>query len=77
LIRDIHRDQSKRALAAGLISFAKESHITIIAEGIERAAEANALIELGVEDGQGYYLGRPGPLPLASKATTHTDAPAE
>jgi EAL domain-containing protein (putative c-di-GMP-specific phosphodiesterase class I)/CheY-like chemotaxis protein len=67
LIRDIHRDRSKRALAAGLISFAHESNATIIAEGIERAAEANTLIELGVEEGQGYYLGRPGPLPIGSR----------
>jgi EAL domain-containing protein (putative c-di-GMP-specific phosphodiesterase class I)/DNA-binding NarL/FixJ family response regulator len=64
LIRDIHRDRSKRALAAGLISFAHESDVTIVAEGIERAAEARTLMELGVEEGQGYYLGRPGPLPL-------------
>jgi EAL domain-containing protein (putative c-di-GMP-specific phosphodiesterase class I) len=66
LIRDIHRDQSKRALAAGLISFAHEIDVTIVAEGIERAAEAKTLIELGVNEGQGYYLGRPGPLPLGS-----------
>ncbi|HEY4348956.1 MAG TPA: EAL domain-containing protein [Gaiellaceae bacterium] len=66
LIRDIHLDQTKRALAAGLISFARESNVTIVAEGIERAAEANTLIDLGVDEGQGYYLGRPGPLPLGS-----------
>ncbi len=64
LIRDIHLDVSKRALAAGLISFARESGATVIAEGIERSAEATALIDLGVDIGQGYYLGRPGPLPL-------------
>jgi EAL domain-containing protein (putative c-di-GMP-specific phosphodiesterase class I)/DNA-binding NarL/FixJ family response regulator len=68
LIRDIHRDQSKQALAASLISFARESGATIIAEGIERAAEARTLVELGVPHGQGYYLGRPGPLPLTTGA---------
>ncbi|HWE82056.1 MAG TPA: EAL domain-containing protein [Gaiellaceae bacterium] len=67
LIRDIHRDQSKRALAAGMISFAREIDVTIVAEGIERAAEAKTLIELGVNEGQGYYLGRPGPLPLGDQ----------
>jgi EAL domain-containing protein (putative c-di-GMP-specific phosphodiesterase class I)/DNA-binding NarL/FixJ family response regulator len=67
LIRDIHRDQSKRALAAGLISFAHESQTTIIAEGIERAAEAKTLVDLGVEEAQGYYFGRPGPLPLGRR----------
>ena len=64
LIRDIHRDPAKRVLAAGLISFAHASQVTIIAEGIERAAEAKVLVELDADQGQGYYLGRPGPLPL-------------
>lgn len=71
LIRDIHRDQSKRALASGLISFARESETTIIAEGVEHAAEAQTLVTLGVEEAQGYYFGRPGPLPLH-----RTDVPA-
>ena len=69
LIRDIHSDQSKQALAAGLISFAHESRTTIVAEGIERAAEARMLITLGAEQAQGYYFGRPGPLPLHRKGS--------
>jgi EAL domain-containing protein (putative c-di-GMP-specific phosphodiesterase class I) len=64
LIRNIQNDRSKQALAAGLISFADKSGATIIAEGIERAAEARTLIALGVRHGQGYYLGRPGSLPF-------------
>ena len=61
LIRDIHRDRSKQALAAGLISFAEKSGASIMAEGIEQAAEVQALVELGVCCGQGYFLGKPGP----------------
>ncbi len=64
LIRDIHRDRSKQALAAGLISFADKSGASIVAEGIERAVEARALVELGVGYGQGNFLGPPGPLQL-------------
>ncbi len=64
LIRDIDHDQSKQALAAGLISFAHESQASIVAEGIEHAAEARTLIDLGVEKAQGFYFGHPGPLPL-------------
>ena len=67
LIRDIHRDRSKQALAAGLISFADKSGASIVAEGIECSAEAKALVELGVGHGQGYFLGRPSPLPLRSR----------
>jgi EAL domain-containing protein (putative c-di-GMP-specific phosphodiesterase class I) len=66
LIDQIDRDRSKQALAAGLISFADKSGATIIAEGIERAAEVKTLVDLGVSYGQGYYLARPGPLSGAS-----------
>ncbi len=69
LIRDIDRDRSKQALAAGLISFAQKSGATVIAEGIERAPEVNTLVQLGVDYGQGYFLGRPAPLPLSRVAT--------
>ena len=64
LIDKIHSDRSKQALAAGLISFAEKSGTTIVAEGIERAADLEVLVELGASFGQGYYLARPGPLPL-------------
>jgi EAL domain-containing protein (putative c-di-GMP-specific phosphodiesterase class I) len=37
--------------------------IGIVAEGIETLAELETLGQLGVLSGQGYLLGRPGPLP--------------
>ncbi len=69
LISNIDGDQSKQALAAGLISFADKCGAIIVAEGIERAAEVETLVELGVSYGQGYLLGRPGPLPLQPTPT--------
>ena len=41
----------------------------VIAEGVETADELRVLRELGVEWVQGYYFGRPGPLPAAVTAT--------
>ena len=73
LVRDIHRDQAKRALAVGLISFARESNATIIAEGVETAEEASTLEELGVRHAQGYLFGYPGPLPL-DEVRLHAEA---
>jgi EAL domain-containing protein (putative c-di-GMP-specific phosphodiesterase class I)/DNA-binding NarL/FixJ family response regulator len=64
LIDGIEGDRSRQALAAGLISFADKIEATIIAEGIERSAEVDALRELGVDYGQGFFLAKPGPLPL-------------
>jgi EAL domain-containing protein (putative c-di-GMP-specific phosphodiesterase class I)/DNA-binding NarL/FixJ family response regulator len=64
LISGIESDRSRQALAAGLISFAERIDATIIAEGIEQTAEVDMLTSLGVGDGQGFLLARPGPLPL-------------
>ena len=62
ITRDIDSDRAKRALASALISFAEEMEMTIVAEGIETAEELDALIELGVTIGQGFYLAEPGPI---------------
>jgi len=63
LTRGIDTDRPRRALATALIAFASEVGALVIAEGIETAAEATALRDLGVVYGQGYYLAKPGPLP--------------
>jgi EAL domain-containing protein (putative c-di-GMP-specific phosphodiesterase class I)/CheY-like chemotaxis protein len=68
LIAGIEADRSQQALAAGLISFAEGIGATIIAEGVENDGELFALRGLGVALGQGYFLGRPEPLPLAREA---------
>jgi EAL domain-containing protein (putative c-di-GMP-specific phosphodiesterase class I) len=45
-----------------LISFATELGATVVAEGIQSRQELKALRDLGVRYGQGFYLGRPGPI---------------
>jgi len=67
LTRDIHAVRSQRALTAALVAFGVETGACIVAEGIETAEELDTLRDLGVEYGQGYYLGRPGPLPAELK----------
>jgi EAL domain-containing protein (putative c-di-GMP-specific phosphodiesterase class I)/putative methionine-R-sulfoxide reductase with GAF domain len=66
LDRSITRNIDKRArhqsLAAALLTFASGTSASIVAEGIETADELATLKRLGVPYGQGYYLGRPGPL---------------
>jgi EAL domain-containing protein (putative c-di-GMP-specific phosphodiesterase class I) len=44
---------------AGLAYFAGRSGQRLIAEGVERQEEADALIGIGVEFAQGYLFGRP------------------
>lgn len=64
LTRDVDTDPARRALAAALITFAGEIGAAVVAEGVETAGELTALRELRVDAVQGYYLGRPQPLPL-------------
>jgi EAL domain-containing protein (putative c-di-GMP-specific phosphodiesterase class I) len=66
LTRGIERDAVKRALAAALVSFARQVGACLIAEGVETAAELDVLGELGVQCAQGFYLGKPLPLPARS-----------
>lgn len=63
LTRDIDRDRAKQALALATVEFAAKAGVDIIAEGVETAAEAGMLKEIGVRFGQGFHFGRPGPLP--------------
>ncbi len=59
LVRHIHTDPIKREIIASLESIGKRIGATLVAEGIEVEAERRTLVELGVEYGQGYLLGRP------------------
>ncbi|MGY6552960.1 MAG: sensor domain-containing phosphodiesterase [Wenzhouxiangella sp.] len=68
LTRDVDTDPARRALAAALMHYARETGCQILAEGIETDAELNTLKQLGVGKGQGYRLGRPVPVDEAIAA---------
>lgn len=59
LVRAIDADPGRRALAAALTGFARETGCEVVAEGVETEAELAVLRGLGVKAGQGYLLGRP------------------
>ncbi|MDQ0755394.1 EAL domain-containing protein [Arthrobacter sp. B3I4] len=61
LIQDVDRDEAKRALISMLGTFASHVDAWILAEGVERVGELDALVSLGVPLVQGYYLARPAP----------------
>jgi EAL domain-containing protein (putative c-di-GMP-specific phosphodiesterase class I)/DNA-binding response OmpR family regulator len=61
LVRGIDADDLRQALAAGLQYFADRSGCGLIAEGVESAAEADALQRMGIAFGQGFLFGRPEP----------------
>ena len=59
LIEGIDRDRYKINLIKFFIHFARLSGVKVIAEGIETQEELGTLISLGVDHGQGFYLGKP------------------
>ncbi len=64
-------DRSRRALAAALCGFARETGCGIVAEGVETQAELDAVRTLGIGRAQGYHLGRPMNFQDAKACTAH------
>jgi diguanylate cyclase (GGDEF)-like protein len=59
LVEGIHNDGAKTALVEFFVMFARRVGAGILTEGIETVDELRALVNLGVNYGQGYLLGRP------------------
>lgn len=70
LTTGIDLDPVRRAMAAALVGFATETGARVIAEGIETYSELCTVRDLGIEFGQGYFLGRPGPLSAVRATST-------
>lgn len=68
LTRGIDQDLRRQTLVSAIQTFASGTNATIIVEGVETERELKALAGLGIEYGQGYYLGRPAPLEQALPA---------
>ena len=64
LVIGLTLDPRKSNLVANLVDSAKKSEIQVIAEGVEDAQTAEALVSLGVDYLQGYHLGYPEDAPV-------------
>ena len=60
--RDIEAVERDRALIRAVTASAGALGVTTIAEFVESQATADLLLELGVDCGQGFHFGRPGPV---------------
>ena len=65
LVVDLHPRDPRFALVGSLIAYAHALEIEVVAEGIETAAELEAVRALGADYAQGYLLGRPQRRPEA------------
>lgn len=68
LSRDIEFDRARRSMVEAITGFAHQMRSRVVAEGIETPEQIEAFIELGVDFGQGYVLGKPTPLPKKPEA---------
>jgi EAL domain-containing protein (putative c-di-GMP-specific phosphodiesterase class I) len=62
-VTGVAEDPVRRSLIERLVSFSDEVGMSVIAEGVESQADLDALRTLYVPYGQGFHLGRPGPIP--------------
>ncbi|MGY1735864.1 EAL domain-containing protein [Geodermatophilus sp. SYSU D00684] len=61
IVSGLDTDPVLSTLVGSLVTFGHGCGVTLVAEGIETAEEASRLRDLGVDLGQGWYYGRPGP----------------
>lgn len=58
-IRNMLQDKTSQELVKSIIALGTNMNMKIIAEGVEHAEEAQALLDMGCERAQGYYFSRP------------------
>ena len=76
IVDGVSTDSVLATLVRSLVDFGRGCGARVVAEGIETVEDAEALLALGVDYGQGWHYGRPGPpealspyLPAASASS--------
>jgi EAL domain-containing protein (putative c-di-GMP-specific phosphodiesterase class I) len=64
LVRDVHTDPYRQLHLAKLVDECQALGATVVAEGVETAAELDAVIAAGTDYAQGYLFGRPSFPPI-------------
>lgn len=61
LVQGVHRDAIRRSLIQGLVRVARLQGTRLVGEQVEGREDLGALLEMGVDGAQGYYIDRPRP----------------
>ena len=64
------------AVLRSVVELATRTGALVVAEGIEQAAQLAQLSAIGIEAGQGFFIGRPGPLEVVAPPRTAAAAGA-
>jgi PAS domain S-box-containing protein len=70
-VRDLLSDEEDRQVVRAIVGVAKQFEIKTIAEGVEDEVTLKELYRMGVDYAQGYWIGRPMPLPRLWNAPTN------
>ena len=58
-VHDLGRETARKSIINAVLDMAKRLNLKTIAEGVETAEQAEVLLELGCEFGQGYFYSKP------------------
>jgi diguanylate cyclase (GGDEF)-like protein/PAS domain S-box-containing protein len=67
-VRDVLTDPSDAVIARTVVALGHSLGLTVIAEGVETAEQAEFLSGIGCDAFQGYYYGRPAPVAVLPSA---------
>ena len=67
-------DHKAKAVASTVVRLARDLGLTVVAEGVENAAQLEVMSETGCELMQGYLLGHPLPAELFERTFMRLDA---
>ena len=66
LVKEVHRSLIKQEIVASILQLGERIGSRVIAEGIETEQEFEMVRGFGVQLGQGYFFGAPGPPPAGA-----------
>jgi EAL domain-containing protein (putative c-di-GMP-specific phosphodiesterase class I) len=66
-VRDLRHSSASRHVVRAVVNLAAGFGLQTVGEGVEDQETLDLLCELGVDHGQGFYIGRPAPLQLTSQ----------
>jgi diguanylate cyclase (GGDEF)-like protein/PAS domain S-box-containing protein len=66
-IVDLPASDSQRVVVEAIVALSRAMHMAITVEGIERSEQADLLLQLGCQEGQGFLFARPMPFSELSR----------
>lgn len=58
-VSELVEDERSRTIVKAIIAMSESFNINVVAEGVETVEQLNILKDMGCQEAQGYYLGRP------------------